>query len=42
VIGEALEELVREVDVELADRRPRKRHLPHEAGPSGQIDDDPR
>ena len=38
VVGEALEELVREVDVEGADHRARERHVELEARPPGQVD----
>ena len=42
VIDEALEELVREVDVERADHRARERHVELEARAARQVDDDAR
>src|SRR4030095_14384826 len=39
VVDEALEKLVREVDVEGADHRPRKSYVVLESRPPGQIDD---
>ena len=42
VIDEALEELVREVDVELADPRARERDVELEPGPAREIDHDAR
>ena len=42
VIDEALEELVREVDVERADHRARERHVELEARPAREIDHDAR
>src|SRR5262244_845180 len=40
VVDESLEELVREVDVELADTRARKRHVPFQARTAGEVDHD--
>ena len=42
VIDQAVEELGHQVDVELADHRPREIAIEFEPGPAGQIDDDPR
>ena len=42
VVDEALEELVREVDVERADQRARERHVELEARAAGEVDDDAR
>ena len=42
VIDEALEELVREIDVESADHRPCERYVEFEPRPPGEIDHDAR
>jgi hypothetical protein len=42
VVGEALEEFVRQVDVERADHRTRERHVEFEPGASRKIEDDAR